>query len=177
MSAVSKHPPKFKFTLEGLEPVSLKAFPYTQAQRDWLLALRSGKYKQGGGFLKSMNNEFCCLGVACELAGLRSEQSNTGAYDFGDEHSPISYRSYMPPVFANAFGLNGTLGEFSKKVRFPGLDYPFESLAAMNDNRLLPDGRGDARPFSFNEIADYIEHDPWNVFKEAECNTTLPISS
>lgn len=37
----------------------------------WIKALRSGKYKQGRGHLKS-NEEgvsyYCCLGVLCELA-------------------------------------------------------------------------------------------------------------
>lgn len=35
--------------------------------RKWLDALRSGEYKQGRGTLRSDNN-FCCLGVACDIA-------------------------------------------------------------------------------------------------------------
>lgn len=39
----------------------------------WLAALRSGKYRQGSGFLKikgqnGVQDRFCCLGVLCELA-------------------------------------------------------------------------------------------------------------
>ena len=34
----------------------------------WIAALRSGKYTQGRGELKSANNEYCCLGVLCEIA-------------------------------------------------------------------------------------------------------------
>lgn len=37
----------------------------------WLSALRSGKYKQGHGGLRSRNwtdvDYFCCLGVACDI--------------------------------------------------------------------------------------------------------------
>lgn len=33
----------------------------------WIAALRSGKYKQAQGVLKS-DTGFCCLGVACDLA-------------------------------------------------------------------------------------------------------------
>lgn len=33
----------------------------------WVAELRSGKYKQGTGYLRR-NDEFCCLGVLCELA-------------------------------------------------------------------------------------------------------------
>lgn len=33
----------------------------------WVAALRSGEYKQGMGSLRSSSNEFCCLGVLCDL--------------------------------------------------------------------------------------------------------------
>jgi hypothetical protein len=33
----------------------------------WVAALRSGEYKQGVESLRSYRNEFCCLGVLCEL--------------------------------------------------------------------------------------------------------------
>jgi hypothetical protein len=33
---------------------------------DWITALRSGRYQQGKGYLRS-NNEYCCLGVLCEV--------------------------------------------------------------------------------------------------------------
>ena len=29
----------------------------------WIAALRSGKYKQGKGFLRDENDNYCCLGV------------------------------------------------------------------------------------------------------------------
>lgn len=35
-------------------------------KRRWVKALRSGKYKQGRGLLKQ-GDEFCCLGVLCDL--------------------------------------------------------------------------------------------------------------
>lgn len=34
----------------------------------WISALRSGKYKQGAGALRNSKDEFCCLGVACDIA-------------------------------------------------------------------------------------------------------------
>ncbi len=33
----------------------------------WIEALRSGKYQQGRGQLH-INNQFCCLGVLCDIA-------------------------------------------------------------------------------------------------------------
>lgn len=39
--------------------------------KKWVRALRSGKYKQGKGYLKQLNSKnearHCCLGVLCEL--------------------------------------------------------------------------------------------------------------
>lgn len=32
----------------------------------WITALRSGKYKQGAGYLNE-NDCFCCLGVLCDV--------------------------------------------------------------------------------------------------------------
>lgn len=33
----------------------------------WLEALRSGKYKQGKTALRTVRDEFCCLGVLCDI--------------------------------------------------------------------------------------------------------------
>jgi hypothetical protein len=33
----------------------------------WIAALRSGEYKQGRGHLKGAQDDFCCLGVLCDL--------------------------------------------------------------------------------------------------------------
>lgn len=35
---------------------------------EWVAALRSGKYTQGHGYLRNEHNNFCCLGVLCEVA-------------------------------------------------------------------------------------------------------------
>ncbi len=36
-------------------------------KKAWVAALRSGEYKQGTGQLRNKRNEFCCLGVLCNL--------------------------------------------------------------------------------------------------------------
>lgn len=38
----------------------------------WIKALRSGEYKQGRGCLRTDNNEFCCLGVLCDVVNPNS---------------------------------------------------------------------------------------------------------
>jgi hypothetical protein len=35
----------------------------------WLEALRSGKYQQGRGVLRRLNDTYCCLGVLCDILG------------------------------------------------------------------------------------------------------------
>jgi hypothetical protein len=39
-----------------------------QVRDKWVAALRSGAYRQGRGLLRSSTDEYCCLGVLCELA-------------------------------------------------------------------------------------------------------------
>lgn len=36
--------------------------------KQWVEALRSGKYKQGRQALRNRNDEFCCLGVLCDIS-------------------------------------------------------------------------------------------------------------
>lgn len=45
----------------------------------WVEALRSRKYRQGNGQLK-VNDKYCCLGVACELAGATHKQTQGYGY-------------------------------------------------------------------------------------------------
>ena len=44
-----------------------------KAKRDWLKALRSGKYEQGKGRLFGDGN-YCCLGVLCSVNGIPDAQ-------------------------------------------------------------------------------------------------------
>lgn len=41
----------------------------------WIAALRSEKYIQAGGSLKSSGG-FCCLGVACDISGIKWEKGS-----------------------------------------------------------------------------------------------------
>jgi len=41
---------------------------------NWIKALRSGKYKQGDGYLfHKETNSYCCLGVACKITMPRAK--------------------------------------------------------------------------------------------------------
>jgi hypothetical protein len=100
-----------------------------EVKKRWVEALRSGEYKQGREALRTTDNEFCCLGVLCDIVGV---EWTLGA---GRE-----YGHYGRP----------------QKVAYPdkrvyeacGLDDSHEgTLVKMNDDA----GK------TFTEIADWIE--------------------
>lgn len=103
-----------------------------ELKKEWVAALRSGKYKQAHGTLSKPDGD-CCLGVLCKVAGIL--QGGTAyyasSYDFiVDEASatclPSGFRDYM------------------------GISLGFQSqLIAANDK----DGT------SFDGIADIIENE------------------
>ncbi len=55
-----------------------------ELKQKWLDALRSGKYKQGEGQLRNVQDEFCCLGVLADIQGRRWRRHVAlGGYDYG----------------------------------------------------------------------------------------------
>ena len=100
----------------------------------WVKALRSKKYKQGEGQLRTGKNEFCCLGVLCNLHAqehpkFAATQTDAGLYD--DQNS---FPSKLVQKWA---GLKNSCGDFNS---------PDGSLVDMNDG-------GN----NFLEIAEVIE--------------------
>lgn len=72
-------------------------------KKKWLTALRSGKYKQGRSSLKMKDeNKYCCLGIACLVAG----QKNIGSDGFISMHNNLVPKilkssDYVPYELAN----------------------------------------------------------------------------
>lgn len=112
--------------------------------RKWVDALRSGEFKQGSSYL-NLEETYCCLGVACEVAireGVQVERTicdcnvegccRSTRYDGGDAWLPKSVQKWLGVD-------NGDIPIF----------YEDELLSAadLNDNRAL----------SFEQIADAIE--------------------
>ena len=112
-------------------------------RRLWVEALRSGKYKQGESLLRSRDDHYCCLGVLCDLAGVKWEVGHDGNDDECWSVEDYNYAA-APQSVMNFVGLNSCFGSFG-----PGND----ALSFMND-------RGD----SFSEIADLIESNPPGLF-------------
>lgn len=95
----------------------------------WLAALRSGKYKQGRGRLRSADDKYCCLGIACEVAGMRAELE-MGRYIYYEPDSSDYHLAYLGHDHAVRLEIDGLM----------------PTLAEMNDETA-----------SFAEIADFLE--------------------
>lgn len=109
-------------------------------QDKWLAALRSGDFQQGRRVLRSVSNEFCCLGVAAEifkLEGMKVWPNFTNEHFYYDGDSTLA-----PGYVQEALGI-GPCGDV---LREGLLQQPVESLVCMNDN-----GK------TFAEIADIFE--------------------
>ena len=67
-----------------------------EVAQKWVDALRSGKYEQGQGRLRTTDNKFCCLGVLCDISGTSSWKKAPAGfiYDDGFAFPPASVREW-----------------------------------------------------------------------------------
>jgi hypothetical protein len=94
----------------------------------WLKALRSGEYKQGRRQLRDTSDNFCCLGVLCDVI------------------DPTKWKTASPELVSYTYeGFGGTLPESIQIYAEVPLNIT-SFLINMNDG-----GK------SFTRIADYIE--------------------
>jgi hypothetical protein len=103
--------------------------------RSWVAALRSDKYKQGKGYLRSYRG-YCCWGVACDIVnsnGWRpSKDAGTHIFEYGyDGHQGIPPRNVIEALGVERLGVC--------------------AFMSMNDNGV-----------SFKEIANKIEMEMLN---------------
>lgn len=97
----------------------------------WLEALRSGKYIQGKHALRTLENGFCCMGVACDLIDPQKWDSDVSPD--GDGYNWGAIRTgYTDDALAVALGISKDMAA---------------ELAHLNDNC----GK------TFAQIADHIE--------------------
>lgn len=115
----------------------------------WVRALRSGKYKQGTGQLRTADNKFCCLGVLTDLyikhdpsgGGWSERNVSKGGYEYEGEGD------VLPARVRDWAGL----GEVIPTCKtLEGVD---TDLATLNDGH----GSTVKRARSFARIADLIE--------------------
>lgn len=112
----------------------------------WVAALRSGEYEQGRAALRR-GNDFCCLGVACDISGVGEwEDMRTGVGMFfyrTEKGSRIGNSATLPAAVSRWLGIDTD----NPKLKY-GLTGPSSLPASvLNDSHKLP----------FSEIADLIE--------------------
>ena len=102
----------------------------------WIKALRSGKYKQGKQYLKS-RGRYCCLGVLCEVLGMKPTREN-GRWIYEDSSTVLPSQAMRTArIYNNQVG-----------VRWP--------VQFRDENHFILTGLNDAGA-SFKFIADVIE--------------------
>jgi len=107
--------------------------------KQWIEALRSGKYEQGMHKLR-IGDRYCCLGVACDISGLgKWEMANIAIPQDMYVNTPHQYR----------------VGD---KMKLATLPIPVKDWIGIWDENafeLLVDAND--KGVSFNQIADIIE--------------------
>lgn len=116
----------------------------TQEQKDnikvWLEALRSGAYKQGKNFLYKDEN-YCCLGVACEINNIEKILENDVYY--------YDFDGLFSTHLAN-------IEWFTEKFGFDPRH--FFKADVVKANATLP-YLNDSYSLTFEQIADIIEQE------------------
>lgn len=129
--------------------------------REYVQALKTGRYTQIIGRLAKGEGCFCVSGVACEVSQLgRWERYLDGTpdrYIIGENPNPSdsiliapSDSILMPPEVANYYGFSRTLPEVYVKEdtnNAEGFEILERSLQFLNDHKLM----------SFDEMANLIE--------------------
>ena len=110
---------------------------------EWTKRLRSGDYEQGKGLLRNKRDQYCCLGILCEMAveaGVIKKVLDDGnwAYYYGDERDlsvatlPTSVMEWAgPESTAGVFG-GGTEDSL---VYHNDSGKPFEYIANVIDEK------------------------------------------
>ena len=151
----------------------------TNDKATWLASLRSGEFEQAKGFLRvkgsekdGSNDEFCCLGLFCEIlaperwcnvehaAAGDSVLYTTTDYDEYNGEFPSTAEGEPEGDMYDMMGLDCDscailmgMNDGTKYEPSPDADPPEEELVTVDGIQYLKS----KRPHTFSEIADYIE--------------------
>lgn len=123
-----------------------------KVKKAWLKALRSGEYKQGRSALVDKDNNFCCLGVLCNLHA-EANPGMEGAY-YDEDRFYMDEAGHLPSAVADWAGLNLS----QDNVRIPvNLPFSFRATSKINGKRQSFSATGDSR------WSDGEEYEPWTL--------------
>jgi hypothetical protein len=118
----------------------------------WLEALRSGRYKQGFYRLKSGGDNFCCLGVLCDLY---IQETGQGRWDTHPETGPEAFRFFPNSIFPNS-----SIGSVDSSIGTPPpqvSSWAGEHLDSWVVGEHTLQFYNDSEHLTFHQIADLIE--------------------
>ena len=122
----------------------------------WLKALRSGKYKQGRGYLNK-DSTCCCLGVLCEVfieaGGKLTKKDVDGVIFYGGRTAKSRNECSLPEAVRKWVGLHDTSGSLRDEADDGGVikinQTYYGDLTQIND--------GPTKLLGLKRIADLIE--------------------
>lgn len=112
----------------------------------WIEALRSGEYKQTQGELRNQDNEFCCLGVLCNLhaqAHPKIAKQQTSLYKYLNHTGDLPDLVIKWAFESKKAKPEGVFREYDDSAFHGG----FITLMALNDDL----------GYSFKQIANVID--------------------
>jgi hypothetical protein len=123
----------------------------------WITALRSGKYKQSRGFLKTKDG-FCCLGVLCDVYAKTQKKkgfqpSTTNPFVFqitgigGNTYGFKRILTKIPPDHVYNWAGMSPYVKTLYNVTVDNLLHRITSLPELNDSK----------KYTFDQIAEVIE--------------------
>src|SRR5574338_724199 len=114
--------------------------------KEWIDALRSGKYQQGTRKLRGINNDYCCLGVLCDMYVRQHPNSARWTLGEGDDRWELHMADLLPPGIVTNW--------FNSTIPHPVIISFYRFLARENDGT-----NG-----SFDRIAELLEYVLQNGF-------------
>lgn len=108
--------------------------------KNWVAALRSDKFQQGGGCLRKGDN-YCCLGVLCEICGLEKIKDHDRYYYKYDNDAT---GTQLPDPFAEKLKIDSypfIMNEFQEKVNLAHLNdcgTSFKVIADLIEAQIIP---------------------------------------
>ena len=121
-----------------VESYDIKLVPEFKVK--WLEKLRSGEIEQGWAKLRSINDEFCCLGISCDIVDSEQwEEAVHGRYYFHRLGGGWENGFPSPDVLSEMF-------QTDKEGWEGGAEIVSSTLAGLNDSGA-----------SFERIADLID--------------------
>jgi hypothetical protein len=107
-----------------------------EAKKQWVEALRSGKYRRGKSLLSPDGKTFCCLGVLCEINNVKFA---------------IGITAFLPEKFEREVGLPREIQEQLASLNDGDADH-------LKDEQVpLPKGFNADRGANFKQIAAWVD--------------------